>query len=71
MVRPRRVKGRALKQRDWHMTPKKFRRPSEPATPKKNQKETKSSIDWQLVLYIGLGFAALTLLLFWAYNNLQ
>lgn len=65
MVRPRRIKGRALKQLDRFRVPKKLKPPpaAEPQKP-----TDMGGIDWELLLYIGMGFAALTLLSFWIYN---
>jgi hypothetical protein len=65
MVRPRRVKGKALKQRDWHMQPKKFCR----AKPiKATTAPAKKFFDWWIVVWIVLAGAALALLSLWLYN---
>jgi len=69
MVRPKRVKGRALKQRDWFRVPKKAKRPAPPPAAPPKKPTDMGGIDWELILFIGLGFAALILLIFWAYTN--
>ena len=65
MVRPRRVKGKALKQRDWHMQPKKFRRAK---SIKVTAAPAKKGFDWWMVVWIVLAGAAVALLSLWLYN---
>ena len=68
MVRPKRVKARVLKQPDRYRVPKKFRRFVAPRKPtvKKN-----SGFDWWLAVYIVLGLASLSLLIFWIHTITQ
>jgi hypothetical protein len=65
MVRPRRVKGKALKQRDWYMQTKKFRRVqrNQPAP-----MPTKKRFDWWIIIWVVMAGAAMALLSLWLYN---
>jgi len=64
MVRPRRVKGRALNQRDWHMQPKRFRRAVKP----KPKPKSKKGFNWWIVVWTAMAGAAMALLSLWIYN---
>lgn len=60
MVRPRRVKGRVLKQRDWHRTPK-----NNPARLRLTDAEKKKQRKARMFAYLFLGgvFAVLLIII--------
>lgn len=60
MVRPRRVKGRVLKQRDWHRTPKKMPARRVTEEEKARQQKLRRFAYW----FLGGIFAVLLLILF-------
>lgn len=67
-MRPRRVKGSAVRQPDPYKTPKKFLR-KKPGKP--TEKPQKKSFDWWLIIWVVLALAGTVTFLIWTKSIIQ